>query len=172
MNGVPHFAMMPWFPRDFASSTLLWPLIARGAYRELLDLQWNLSSVTQGGVLPDEQEKLRTAIRATSAEWKVAWPHVAPKFPKITGGRQNSRLEHHRQEAVKKYLARRKGALLTNTKRWGASLSDSLSDSHSDRLSESPPSPSPSPSRKSKRLATGKASLQGDEVGSYVGAEQ
>ncbi|HJS88583.1 MAG TPA: hypothetical protein VJ738_01300 [Steroidobacteraceae bacterium] len=116
---IPHFAMMPWFPRDFASSTLLWPLIARGAYRELLDLQWNLSSVTQAGLLPDDPEALRNAIRATPAEWKVAWPFVEPKFPVITGGRQNARLEQHRQRAVRDYLARQRGAKATNAKRWG-----------------------------------------------------
>jgi uncharacterized protein YdaU (DUF1376 family) len=97
-NTLPPFARMPWYPRDFASSTLLWPLIARGAYRELLDLQWNLSGLTQAGVLPDDPEALRAAIRATIAEWKVAWPLIEPKFPQVAGGRQNARLEKHRQE--------------------------------------------------------------------------
>jgi uncharacterized protein YdaU (DUF1376 family) len=116
MTEVPHFAMLPWFPRDFQSATLLWPLIARGAFRELLDLQWNLSSVTQPGILPDDPEALRVAIRASPAEWKIAWPLVEPKFPLVEGRRQNRRLELHRQEAVKKYLARKKGAAITNAK--------------------------------------------------------
>jgi uncharacterized protein YdaU (DUF1376 family) len=120
VTDVPHFAMLPWFPRDFASATLLWPLVARGAFRELLDLQWNLSSVTEPGILPDDEEGLRVAIRATAHEWKVAWPLLEPKFPLIAGGRQNRRLDQHRQEAVRKFLARQRGATATNTKRWGS----------------------------------------------------
>jgi uncharacterized protein YdaU (DUF1376 family) len=119
-TGVPQFAMMPWFPRDFASATVLWPLVARGAYRELLDLQWNLSSVSQAGILPDDPEALRSAIRASLTEWKIAWPLIEPKFPLVDGGRLNARLEQHRQEAVRKYLARQKGANMTNRKRFGA----------------------------------------------------
>ncbi len=115
---VPSFSMMPWFPRDFASTTQLWPLVARGAYRELLDLQWNLSSITQPGLLPDDEEALRFAIRATPREWAIAWPYVEPKFPRVPGGRQNARLEQHREQAVAKYLRYRKGAELTNKRRW------------------------------------------------------
>ncbi len=118
MAADPQFSRLPWYPRDFASSTMLWPLVARGAYRELLDLQWNLSSVTRPGVLPDDPEGLRVAIRATALEWKIAWPCVEPKFPLVPGGRQNGRLEEHRQEAVRRYLARQKGANLTNARRW------------------------------------------------------
>jgi hypothetical protein len=120
-ESTPQFAMLPWYPRDFASATTLWPLIAKGAFRELLDLQWNLSSVTSAGVLPEQPELLRAAIRASAAEWKIAWPLIEPKFPKLSdGGRQNARLELHRQEAVRKYLARQKGANATNSKRWGS----------------------------------------------------
>jgi hypothetical protein len=119
MTEVPHFAMLPWFPRDFASSTALWPLVARGVFRELIDLQWNLSSLTQPGTLPDDPGALKLAIRATEAEWKIAWPLVEPKFPLVEGGRRNARLELHRQEAVRRYLARKKGATSTNAKRWG-----------------------------------------------------
>lgn len=108
--------MMPWFPRDFASTTALWPLVARGVYRELLDLQWNMSSLTQPGVLPDDEEALRGAIRVTASDWKIAWPYVEPKFPLVAGGRQNERLEQHRQDSVKRYLARKKGADMTNVK--------------------------------------------------------
>jgi hypothetical protein len=72
---------------------------------KLLDLQWNFSSVRQAGILPDDQETLRLAIRASTAEWRIAWPLVAPKFPKLAeGGRQNPRLEAHRQESARRYL--------------------------------------------------------------------
>ncbi len=118
MANDPQFSRLPWYPRDFASSTALWPLVARGVYRELLDLQWNLSSLAAPGTLPDDPEALRVAIRATPSEWKAAWPYVEPKFPLCAAGRRNARLEHHRQEAVQRYLARKNGADKTNAKRW------------------------------------------------------
>ena len=111
----PQFARMPWYPRDFASSTQFWPLSARAIYRELLDAQWNAGSL-EPGILPDDEDQLRQCARATPAEWKAGWPHVEPKFPKVQGGRQNPRLEQHRQDAVKEYLSRRRGATETNRK--------------------------------------------------------
>jgi uncharacterized protein YdaU (DUF1376 family) len=112
------FQWMKWFPRDFASSTRLWPLAARAVYRELLDLQWDVGGM-QPGILPDDEQQLRELVRASAAEWKVAWPLVEPKFPTVDGGRQNARLEEHRQAAVKEYQTRRRGAETTNRKRWG-----------------------------------------------------
>ena len=117
-NNKPQFARLPWFPRDFASSTRLWPLVARAVYRELLDLQWDLGGMTPG-ILPDDELQLRELVRATPTEWKIAWPLVDPKFQKVEGGRQNMRLEEHRKAAVKEYLARRKGAEATNAKLYG-----------------------------------------------------
>jgi uncharacterized protein YdaU (DUF1376 family) len=121
MNNGPQFARMPWYPRDFASSTRGWPLVARGVYRELLDSQWDLGGVTHGGILPEDEDALRMLAGATAPEWRIAWPLVEPKFPLVTGGRQNSRLEAHRRAAVDEFLARRKGANETNRKRWGFS---------------------------------------------------
>jgi hypothetical protein len=119
MSAIPQFARMPWYPRDFASSTRGWPLVARAVYRELLDAQWDLCSVAQPGILPDDEESLRTIAGATPAEWKIAWRYVDPKFPKVDGGRINARLEAHRQIAVAEYLGRQRGARATNAKRWG-----------------------------------------------------
>jgi uncharacterized protein YdaU (DUF1376 family) len=143
----PPFARMPWYPRDFASSTRTWPFSARGVYRELLDAQWDLGG-SQPGILPDDPDQLRELARVPEPDWKVAWRFVAGKFPKIEGGgRQNARLEEHRQMALREFEARRKGAQKTNAKRWagqtatenpsvngshGPSLSDSLSESDSD----------------------------------------
>jgi uncharacterized protein YdaU (DUF1376 family) len=116
--GAPPFARMPFYPRDFRSSTLGWPLIARGAYRELLDAQWD-SGGASIGTLPDDEEALRSIVGATPAEWKVAWRFIEAKFPRVDGGRRNERLESHRKVAVDEFEKRRKGALKTNAKRWG-----------------------------------------------------
>lgn len=135
----PQFARMPWYPRDFASSTRGWPLIARAVYRELLDAQWDMGG-SQAAILPDDPEQLREICRATKAEWDTAWKFVAAKFPQVEGGRQNSRLEEHRRTAKEEFEARRKGANATNEKRWGnrraATPERVANGSHSDSLSE------------------------------------
>lgn len=117
-SSPPPFARMPFYPRDFRSSTLGWPLVARAAYRELLDAQWD-SGGAGIGTLPDEEEALRSIVGASPAEWKVAWRYIASKFPQVDGGRRNQRLEMHRKAAIEEFDKRRKGAITTNTKRWG-----------------------------------------------------
>jgi uncharacterized protein YdaU (DUF1376 family) len=102
------FPYLSWFPRDFASSTRGWPLIARGAYRELLDAEWDLVH------LPEDPEKLRQLAGATKREWRTAWPYLEPKFPVAEGKRFNLRLESHRREAIRRYEGHRAGARRTN----------------------------------------------------------
>jgi uncharacterized protein YdaU (DUF1376 family) len=112
------FARMPFYPRDFRSSTLGWPLVARGIYLELLFAQWD-NGGTNVGTLPEDEEALRMIAGATPTEWKAAWRFAEPKFPKVPGGRRNARLEAHRKSAVEEFTKRRKGAMKTNAKRWG-----------------------------------------------------
>jgi uncharacterized protein YdaU (DUF1376 family) len=118
VNGVeadsaPQMAKMPWYPRDFASATRGWPLVARAAYRELLDAQWDMGS------LPDSEAEMRTIASATPAEWRVSWRYIERKFPLATEGRRrNARLESHRRKALLALTNRQAGADLTNRKRW------------------------------------------------------
>jgi hypothetical protein len=93
------------------SETRGWPLVARGAYYELLAAQWD------AGVLPRDPRRLRTFIGATATEWRVAWPLVESKFPLITGGRQNALHEERRQEAYRLREQHRRGANTTNAGR-------------------------------------------------------
>ena len=186
LSNPPQFPRMPWYPRDFASATRGWPLAARAVYRELLDAQWDAGGL-EPGLLPDDESVLRGIAGATPAEWRIAWRLVKPKFPRVDGGRRNERLEHHRQEAVREYLNRRKGAASTNAKRWGEGSADSepvaqrvgervaqrplsvslLSDS---LLSDSPPPPPPPPPARSKRLANGGTELiRSKAVGNTAG---
>ena len=124
---APSFPRMPWYPRDFASSTRTWPFAARGVYRELLDAQWDIGG-SLPGVLPDDPNQLRELARGVSeADWKVAWRFVARKFPRVKGGRQNVRLEEHRQIAVREYQARRRGAENANEARRSARAQRTLS---------------------------------------------
>jgi uncharacterized protein YdaU (DUF1376 family) len=132
----PPFARMPWYPRDFASATRTWPLVARGAFRELLDAQWDLGG-SQPGLLPNDPEELRELARTTPAEWKTAWRFLEPKFPQVEGGRRNERLEAHRQIAIEEYQSRRKGAQKTNAKRWGHRGNGSGNEVDHDSVSES-----------------------------------
>jgi len=108
---------LPWFAiytGEMLSETRGWPLVARGAYYELLGAQWDL------GVLPREPAKLRGVIRATADEWRIAWRSVESKFPIVAGGRQHPMLEERRQRASDKRSKHRAGAALTNASRWGA----------------------------------------------------
>jgi len=90
------FAMLPWFPSSFMSSTRGWPLTAKGIYRELLDVQWE-----QGG-LPADAADLRELVGATPQEWRH-WPRVESKFPLGADGlRRNARLEAHRAKALER----------------------------------------------------------------------
>ena len=100
---------VPWYPSDFIGSTLGWPLIARGVYRELLDANW-----LQGG-LPDDLHQLAAIARCTESEFAQAWPYLEDKFPlNGDGKRKNPRMEEHRLAAValvtKKKAAGKKGA--------------------------------------------------------------
>src|SRR5439155_20433175 len=106
---------LPWLPiftGDMLSETRGWPLLARGAYYELLAAQWDL------GVLPRDAAELRALIRATSTEWRLAWRRIEAKFPTVAGGRQNAALEARRQRAHKRREGQRAAAERTNATRW------------------------------------------------------
>lgn len=118
IDKIPNFYRMPWIPRDFASSTRTWPLVARAVYRELLDAQWDIGGVNIG-TLPDDADELRLLARATPTEWRIAWKYIEPKFPPVEGGRRNAKLEEHRAYSNKQRAARAKGAAKTNAMRWG-----------------------------------------------------
>lgn len=105
---IVSFALLPWFPASFCSSTRGWPLTARGIYRELLDSQWEI------GGLPVEPRELQQLIRATNAEWKY-WPKVEPKFPTCSDGlRWNAKLERMREHSID----RSKKAAASARQRW------------------------------------------------------
>ena len=106
---MPQHAKLPWYPRDFASSTRGWPVTARGVYRELLDAEWDLGS------LPESPRELQMLAGATANEWKRSWPLIAPKFPVGDDSRRrNARLEYHRQKALHTAEQQRKAAEQTN----------------------------------------------------------
>ena len=111
----PQMAKMPWYPRDFASATRGWPLAARGAYRELLDAQWDMGS------LPEDPAELRAIVAATPAEWRISWKFVGPKFLiGEDGRRRNPRLEIHRSKAINQFKSQSEGGRAGNRNRWGA----------------------------------------------------
>lgn len=112
-DDLPPMARMPWYPRDYASSTHGWADCADLAYRRLLDASWDM------GGLPAEPATLRRIARMDPGPWRTAWRYLESKFPVGHDGlRRNPRLEQHRQEAVNQYLSRRRGAEKTNRKRW------------------------------------------------------
>jgi len=104
----PQMAKMPWYPRDFASATRGWPLVARGAYRELLDAQWDMVA------LPEDPRELRMIVAATPKEWSTCWRLLESKFPVFSDGRRrNPRLETHRIKAVELIKKQQAGGFAT-----------------------------------------------------------
>lgn len=135
-------AMMPWFPRDFIAATRHLALAERGAYRELLDYQWEM------GVLPKDEKRLARLLAITPDEFAEIWPSIRDKFEDTENGISNKRLEEHRKKAVEQRDKRINGAVKTNAKRYGER--DAMRDAK--RLDiESPPTPSPSPSQIKKK---------------------
>lgn len=92
-------------------------MVARGAYRELLDAQWTM------GALPADHATLKAIVGASTSEWRRAWPYLSPKFPACPDGMlRNPRLEEHRARAVELYNKRKSGADKTNAGKRGQVL--------------------------------------------------
>lgn len=112
MSGLP---MMPWYPRDFLSSTRTWPFVARAIYRELLDLQWD------AGSLPADQKALRLIVGCTAAQWREAWPLIERKLPVCKDSqRRNPKLESHRAESLDRHEKNRDRARKAAAASWRA----------------------------------------------------
>lgn len=150
-NGL---AMMPWFPRDFIAATRAMRLAERGAYRELLDYQWEM------GKLPSDHDRLARLLGITLDEFAELWPAIKDKFAEDAGFLVNKRLEEHRVKALTQRDKKRAAAAQTNAKRYAQrdgqrhakrAQDDSLSDTHS----ASPPSPSPSSKKELASQAMG-----------------
>ena len=115
MNEPISMPRMPWYPSSFAASTRTWPFIARAVYRELLDIEWD------AGGLPSAPHELRSMLNVSAAEWRKAWPLVAPKFELCEDGLlRNRRLEQHRAEAVRLHEQRHRSAKAAAAARWRA----------------------------------------------------
>lgn len=146
-NGGLHF--LPWVPRDFRATTQLWPLVPKAAYRELLDLQWEV------GGLPDDEQVLRGCVGASPKEWKLAWSFLAQKFPVCDDGlRRNPRLERHRQDALERRQRFQARSEKGNRARWNRSSSNAQS------------TPSRNPSRNAQAI------LQGVQQGRFKDSTQ
>jgi uncharacterized protein YdaU (DUF1376 family) len=143
-------AMMPWFPRDFIASTRALRIAERGAYRELLDFQWEM------GRLPRAPDVLARLLGITQEEFDAIWPSIAIKFMHAGEFIYNQRLEQHREKALSMRQKKAAGAAATNAKRYAerhakrvAEVSQPASNVRDDIAS--PPSPSPSPISKSPK---------------------
>ncbi len=114
---------MPWYPRDFASSTRGWSLLERGLYRELLDAQWDL------GGLPNDERVLQRIVGATAAEWRAAWHVVSQKFVVCDDGLlRNPKLEEHREKSIGLWRKHSAGANKTNAQRAAKRQGNSADD--------------------------------------------
>lgn len=152
-KGLP---MLPWFTGDFMRSTRGWPLLVRGAYRELLDAQWDM------GALPVEPIELQGLIGATDAEWQIIWRYCERKFPILDGSaiagqcgaRANPKLEQVRRDAIEYSQERSESGKRGAAARWAKSDSSAIGSANAQLVAKPiaermAPSPSPSPSESS-----------------------
>lgn len=88
---LPH---MPFFVNDYLGATRHMTLAERGAYSDLLFLEWNI------GPLPADTARLAAMIGCTPKQFVQIWPTVKRKFVESGGGLVNVRLEMHRVKAI------------------------------------------------------------------------
>jgi hypothetical protein len=105
----PVLSWYPWNPSRFHSETLGWPFRAKGVYRELKDLQWQMKG------LPSGAQRLRELVGAGAGDWREAWPLLEPLFPVWADGlRRNHYLEevraHAKDVSAKRSAAGKQGA--------------------------------------------------------------
>ena len=111
---LPH---MPFFVNDYIGATRHMTLAERGAYTDLLFLEWNI------GPLPADPARLAAMIGCTSKQFSTVWPTVQQKFSDSPDGLVNERLELHRAKSIeiseKRAAIGRVGGIATAAKQRG-----------------------------------------------------
>ena len=112
---LPH---MPFFVNDYLGATRHFSLAERGAYCDLLFLEWNI------GPLPQEPVRLAAMIGCSPRQFSAVWPAIRNKFAIAGAGLVNERLEAHRVKALeisaKRAEAGRNGGNTTAARHSGA----------------------------------------------------
>lgn len=139
----------PWYIADWRQNESVLSLTTeqRGAYRDLLDMCWDMGS------LPNDSEALRKLAMCEKAEWRRCWPKLQVFFIEIDGRLHSPKVDEKRPAIIQAKEARQRGAQRTNSDRWAnrsatdeRSVGDSVSESVSGRYARArTPSPSPSP---------------------------
>lgn len=124
MTDPKSLRMLPWFPRDFQSSTRGWPWHAKAVYRDLLDAQWEM------GGLPIDAKKIARTCHIPVKTWLSAWQYCEHKFPITDGFRKNERLEEHRVKALRLYAQHALGARTAHAQRANSTMPTSPSHLH------------------------------------------
>jgi len=86
---------MPWFIADFRLSTAGWPRVARHAFRDLLEIQWDR------GVLPASETELAALCDLPLAMFQAHWrARIRAKFVRADGGFKNPRVTRDRERVI------------------------------------------------------------------------
>lgn len=119
---------LPWmklYVRDWLAeeSVALMTLAAKGAYMDLMCRCW------MGGSIPAEPSKLARLLGVTESDFEDLWLELEPHFVEESDGRlYHPRVREERAESEELYRKRseagRKGAAVTNAKRWGDGTAD------------------------------------------------
>lgn len=113
----PTFPWFPFYARDWLTDVKVraMPLAVRGAFVELLCLQW------ENGELPNDPEELRVLVGVHEDSWASWWRLLEPKFPEggIPPRRRNRKLEELREEKLEKRRRQSAGGRQAQAKRAG-----------------------------------------------------
>src|SRR5689334_11591018 len=109
------FPHMPWFTGDFMRETRGWSVTAKGLYRELIDMQWDMGS------LPEDGNRIFAISGATQEEWEKGWHLCEPKFPVVNGKRINPRIEALRAKVSELSTSRSAAGKAGAAARWSGS---------------------------------------------------
>lgn len=115
-----------WFPfyvNDYMGDTMSLSTLDHGVYFLLICAYYK-----NGGPLPDNDKTLANIVKLSLSDWSASRSTVAPFFKIIRGKWIHSRADREIERAKSMQDAKRKGAAITNQKRWGPSHSESLSD--------------------------------------------
>lgn len=108
---------MPFFVNDYLGATRHMTLAERGAYCDLLFMEWNI------GPLPADPIRLSAMIGCDRKQFAEIWPTVQKKFTETDAGLVNERLELHRIKSIqiseKRATAGREGGNKTAAKYQG-----------------------------------------------------
>jgi uncharacterized protein YdaU (DUF1376 family) len=108
-----HLPVMPFYVRDYITATRGLTLAERGAYFDLLCIEW-----ASGSPLPADPARLASLIGCQKRTFEALWPSLRCKFEMTPDGYINERLESERRIVLAKRERAAEKAAHAASARW------------------------------------------------------